>query len=116
MNSLTMKNHLIKKIKTLSYEQLELVANLIHQLEQNFESEKIIEAEEKAIKKWEYLLEKDKKNEQYNSISNEEIVLIRQFFIRESKNLPLDLPKDDFFIADDFNAPLPDDIIDLFYQ
>jgi hypothetical protein len=42
--------------------------------------------------------------------------LIRGVLSSQGKNLPLDLPKDDFFIADNFNAPLPDDIIDLFYS
>jgi hypothetical protein len=49
-------------------------------------------------------------------LSNEEIKLIRRLLSHQGKNLPLDLLKDSFFIADDFNAPLPDDIIDLFYS
>lgn len=116
MNTATIKSQLIEKINTLSAEQLQLVAKLVHEFEQDFHSEKMTEKEEKAIEKWKYLLNH---NQQINNdilISNQEIKLIRGFLSSQGKNLPVDFPKDDFFIADDFNAPLPDDIIDLFYS
>jgi CRISPR/Cas system-associated endonuclease Cas3-HD len=116
VNTATIKNQLIEKINTLSAEQLQLVANLVSQFEQDFDSEKMTEKEEKAIAKWEFLLKNDKEINNNDPLSNEEIKLIRSVLSSQSKNLPVDLPKDDFFIADDFNAPLPDDIIDLFYS
>lgn len=116
MNSATIKNQLINKINNLSAEQLNLVANLVNQFEQDSHSDTMMEKEAKAIEKWEYLLKHHREMNDNDPISNEEIRLIRVVLSRQGKNIPLDLPKDDFFIADDFNAPLPDDIIDLFYQ
>ncbi|MGI0480523.1 hypothetical protein ACN4EE_07010 [Geminocystis sp. CENA526] len=116
MNTATVKNQLIEKINTLSAEQLQLVANLVSQFEEDFNSEKMTEKEEKAMAKWEYLLNKNQEINNNDPLSNEEIKLIRRLLSHQGKNLPLDLPQDNFFIADDFNAPLPDDIINLFYS
>jgi len=116
MDNITFKNQLIKKINTLSAEQLHLVANLVSQFEQDFNSEKMTEKESRAIAKWKFLLHNQKKINNNDSLSNEEIKLIRGFLSSEGEKLPVNLPKDDFFITDDFNAPLPDDIIDLFYS
>ncbi len=116
MNTATVKNQLIEKINTLSAEQLQLVADLVNQFEQDFNSEKMTEKEEKAIAKWKFLLHNQKKINNNDPLSNEEIKLIRGFLSSKGEKLPVNLPKDDFFITDDFNAPLPDDIIDLFYS
>lgn len=116
MNTATVKNQLIEKINTLSPEQLQLVANLVSQFEQDFNSEKMTEKESRAIAKWKFLLQNQQEINYNNPLSNEEINLIRGFLSRQGENLPINLPKDNFFIADDFNAPLPDEIIDLFYS
>jgi hypothetical protein len=116
MNITTVKKQLIEKINTLSAEQLQLIANLVNEFEQDFNSEKMTEKESQAIAKWEYLLKNKQEINKNTPLSNEEIKLIRDLLSRQGKDLLFDLPKDNFFIADDFNAPLPDDIIDLFYS
>jgi len=47
-------------------------------------------------------------------LSNEKIEEILQTYRRENKNRPIGLAKGDFVVPDDFNAPLPDDILTLF--
>ena len=95
-----MQKELIEKLKNLSVEQLQLVANLINQIE--------IDSHAKAMKKWEHLLKYHQEMNDDDPISNEEIQIIRNTLRSQNKNIPLDLPKDDFFIADDFNDPLRD--------
>ncbi len=72
--------------------------------------------ESKILKKWQYLLEHDLELDQQNPLSESELEVIRQILIRQNKPRP-DVPKrEEIFIADDFNAPLPDDILDSFYS
>jgi hypothetical protein len=74
------------------------------------------ESESEIIKKWEYLLEHDQELDPENPLSDSELEVIRQILIRQNKPRP-DVPKtEEIFIADDFNAPLPDDILDSFYS
>jgi hypothetical protein len=47
-------------------------------------------------------------------LSNEEIEKIWQSYRQENKCRPLGLAKGKFKVPDDFNEPLPDEILDLF--
>jgi hypothetical protein len=116
MNTATIKNSLIEKIKHLSVDQLKLVENLVNQFDLTSNSVEMTLQESQAMEKWEYLVKHHQEMDDTNPLSNEDITLIRQFFKKQNKTIPLDLPKAEIFIADDFNDPLPDDIIDLFYQ
>lgn len=76
----------------------------------------LTENESEIIKKWQHLLEHDLELDEDNPLSEEELEVIRQILIRQNKPRP-DVPKrEEIFIADDFNAPLPDDILDSFYS
>ncbi len=46
-------------------------------------------------------------------LTNEEIEQILQIYRQENKSRPAGLCKGDFVVSDDFNAPLPDEILDL---
>ena len=46
-------------------------------------------------------------------LTNEEIEQILQIYRQENKYRPAGLCKGDFVVPDDFNAPLPDEILDL---
>ena len=111
-----MKNHLIEKIKTLSEEQLELVAALINQFELSSDFGVMTVQESQAMAKWKYLLKHDREMDKAEPLSDDELNIVRQVLSRQNKTRPVGLAKGEVFIADDFNEPLPDEIIDLFYQ
>jgi hypothetical protein len=47
-------------------------------------------------------------------LTNEEIDKVLQIYRQENKSRPLGLAKGEFIVPDDFNDPLPDEILDLF--
>ena len=47
-------------------------------------------------------------------LTNEEIDKMLQMYRQENKLRPLGLAKGEFVVPDDFNEPLPDEILDLF--
>ena len=47
-------------------------------------------------------------------ITNEDIDRIVEFYRQQNKQRPIGLAKGEFTVPDDFNAPLPDEILDLF--
>jgi hypothetical protein len=47
-------------------------------------------------------------------LSNEEIEQVLQTYRQQNKSRSLGLAKGDFIVPDDFNAPLPDEILSLF--
>ncbi len=47
-------------------------------------------------------------------ITNEDIDRIVESYRRQNKPLPIGLAKGEFVVPDDFNDPLPDEILDLF--
>lgn len=46
--------------------------------------------------------------------TNEDIDRIVESYRRQNKPLPIGLAKGEFTVPDDFNDPLPDEIVDLF--
>jgi ATP-dependent Clp protease ATP-binding subunit ClpA len=116
MNIATLKNDLINKLNNLSAEQLQTVANLVEQLEQDTDPETMTVREAKAMEKWEFLLKHDRERDESDPLSNQEIQMICEVLRRQNKNLPSGLAKSKLNIPDNFNEPLPDEILDLFYQ
>ena len=49
-------------------------------------------------------------------ITNEDIDCIVESYRQQNKPLPIGLAEGEFTVPDDFNDPLPDEIIDLFYN
>ena len=47
-------------------------------------------------------------------ITNEDIDKIQRSYRRQNKPLPIGLAKGEFTVPNDFNDPLPDEILDLF--
>jgi hypothetical protein len=47
-------------------------------------------------------------------LTNEEIDKVLQIYRQENKSRPSGLAKGEFVVPDDFNEPLPDEILDLF--
>ncbi len=47
-------------------------------------------------------------------ITNEDIDRIVESYRKQNKPLPIGLAKGEFVVPDDFNDPLPDEILDLF--
>lgn len=47
-------------------------------------------------------------------VTNEDIDRVVESYRRQNKPLPIGLAKGEFTIPDDFNDPLPDEILDLF--
>ena len=51
---------------------------------------------------------------QRRALTNEDIDRIVESYRQQNKPLPIGLAKGEFTVPDDFNAPLPDEILDLF--
>jgi hypothetical protein len=49
-----------------------------------------------------------------SSMTNEEIDKIVESYRQQNKLLPIGLAQGEFIVPDDFNDPLPDEILDLF--
>ncbi len=47
-------------------------------------------------------------------LSNEDIDQVVKFYRQQNKQRPIGLAKGEFTVPDDFNDPLPDEILDLF--
>lgn len=107
----------IKKMPIGLQEELLNYAQYLHsKFNKQSNLEFLTEQESLILKKWEYLVEHDCELDTENPLSDSELEIVRQILSRQSKKRP-DVPKkDEIFIADDFNAPLPEDIIESFYQ
>lgn len=88
-----LRDYLHQKLEQLSTEQLNSVWNFIKFLEYQ---QTLIQVE--------------------NPTTNEEIEQILQIYRQQNKLLPIGLAKGELNIPDDFNASLPDEILNLFEQ
>ena len=82
-----------RKLNNLSPEQLQSVHRFVESLE----------SQQKSI-------------HPKHPITNEDIDKIVESYRRQNKPLPIGLAKGEFTVPDDFNDPLPDEILDLFYN
>ena len=85
------REELARKLDKLSTEQLNSVCQFVEFLEYNQQS---VTTE--------------------TPITNEDIDRIVESYRRQNKPLPIGLAKGEFVTPDDFNDPLPDEILDLF--
>lgn len=112
MNVSQLKEWLTARLGGLSAAQLSQIENLIDGFESNIDEIR----ETLAWEKWQYLRDHHQERDNEEPLSNEEIGLVCSFLTKQNLSRPLEAEKQKVFIADDFNAPLPDDIIELFYS
>lgn len=62
----------------------------------------------------EFLEYKEQPSKSETPITNEDIDRVVATYRRENKPLPIGLAKGEFVVPEDFNDPLPDEILDLF--
>ena len=70
---------------------------------------------EKALQKWQFLVKNNQEMDRKNPLSENEIKIICQFLGQANQSRPVGLAKEEFAVPDDFNNPLPDEVLDLFY-
>jgi hypothetical protein len=116
MNLTELRNNLTEKLASLSEQQLNLVSQFVAQLELPHPSINNHEYEQKALQKWQYLKENNQELDDENPLTDQEIELICQVLSHQNKKRPAGLAQGEFTISYDFNEPLPEDIVDLFYQ
>lgn len=87
----TLRSHLHHKLDELPNEQLNLLWQFIAFLEYQ-----------------------QSPHQTESSMTNEEIDRIVESYRQQKKLLPIGLAKGEFVVPDDFNEPLPDEILDLF--
>ncbi len=100
------REELDRKLNNLSPEQLNSVCQFVEFLEYK---QHAIKTEHK-----EDLTEEDEANLPYPPVTNEDIDRIVEFYRRHNKSLLIGLAKGEFTVPDDFNDPLPDEILDSF--
>lgn len=109
-------NELEKMPLGLQEELLNYAQYLRSKLNNQNNLESLTTKELQIMKKWEYLLEQNQELDSESPVSDAELEIVRQILNRQNKSRP-DVPKrEEIYIADDFNAPLPDDILDSFYS
>ena len=116
MNNTELQNRLSEKIATLSPENL----NLIWQIVENLTQDKLSANTEKypveyLLQKWQYLINSNQELDPNHPLDNTDIQRICQFLSQSQQSRPVGLAQNEFTVPDDFNDPLPDEIIDLFY-
>ena len=92
------KEELERKLHNLSPEQLNSVCQFVEFLEYKQHATKT----------------EPEKNLPYPPETNEDIDKIVEYYRRQNKQRPIGLAKGEFTVPDDFNDPLPDEILDLF--
>ncbi|GBF79794.1 hypothetical protein AsFPU1_1194 [Aphanothece sacrum FPU1] len=116
MNDVELCQYLMEKLGILSPDELNLIWQFIDNLTQEKASNKsdnyLIE---KALKKWQFLIKNNQEMENKNPLSENEIKIICQFLGQANQSRPVGLAKEEFAVPDDFNNPLPDEVLDLFY-
>jgi hypothetical protein len=85
------REELDRKLNNLSPEQLDSVRQFVESMEHQQASA----------------------NQEY-PLTNEDIDRIIESYRQQNKPLPIGLAKGEFTVPDDFNEPLPDEILDLF--
>lgn len=87
----TIKDEINRKLNNLSPEQLQSVHQFVESLEP----------------------QPTPVNPEY-PLTNDDIDIIVESYRQQNKPLPIGLAKGEFTVPDDFNDPLPDEILDLF--
>jgi hypothetical protein len=116
MNKRELSNNLTEKLAFLSEEQLNLVSHFVDELKSQKTEISAHEYKEKAFQKWRYLIENNQELDEEQPLTDQEIQVICQIFSQENKKRPAGLCEGEFTIDDDFNDPLPEEILALFYR
>jgi len=118
--TMNLQTKILNELKKMPIELQEEVFNYAQYLRSKLNNQtslKSLTAKELEImKKWEYLLEYDQELDTENPLDDSELEVVRQVLSRQNKTRPNVPKKEEIYIAEDFNAPLPDDIIDSFYS
>jgi hypothetical protein len=116
MNDVELRQCLIEKLGILSPDNINLiwqfVDDLNHEQASNKSDNYLIE---KALQKWQFLIKNNQEMDRKNPLSENEIKIICQFLGQANQSRPVGLAKEEFAVPDDFNNPLPDEVLDLFY-
>lgn len=67
------------------------------------------------LNKWQHLCEKGQELDPENPLNESEISQIRQLLHSLNQSCPVGLAQGEFTVPDNFNDPLPDDILASFY-
>ena len=117
---MNLQTKILNELKKMPIELQEEVFNYAQYLRSKLNNQislKSLTAKELEImKKWEYLLEYDRELDTENPLDDSELEVVRQVLSRQNKTRPNVPKKEEIYIAEDFNAPLPDDILDSFYS
>ncbi len=116
MNNAELQHQITQKIATLSPENLNLIWQIVENLTQNQSSVNEQEfSTENLLQKWQYLIKNNQELKPDQPLENNDIQQICQFLSQSHESRPIGLAHNEFTVPDDFNDPLPDEIIDLFY-
>ncbi|MGK7943725.1 MAG: hypothetical protein AB4058_04580 [Microcystaceae cyanobacterium] len=100
----------------LKFEQILI---LVEQLPEDdkLKLRKVLQKDEQSvIKKWHYLIENHQELDELHPLSNSEIDTICQYLAQKNQTRPVIEAEQKIEIPDNFNDPLPDDILNSFYQ
>ena len=67
------------------------------------------------LQKWQYLSENGQELDPENPLTEAEIIQIRQLLHSLNQSCPVGLAQGEFTVPDNFNDPLPDDVLVSFY-
>lgn len=89
------REKLVRKLDKLSTEQINSVCQFVESLDVRLSSEEYSHEEEIPL-------------------TNKDIDRLVESYRQQNKPLPIGLAKGEFIVPDDFNEPLPDEILDSF--
>ncbi|BAG00314.1 MULTISPECIES: hypothetical protein [Microcystis] len=116
MNDVELRQLLTEKLAILSADNLNLVGQFIDKLTHQEAANKSDNyLTEKALQKWQFLVKNNQEMDNTNPLSENEIKIIWQFLSQSHRSRPVGLARGEFTISDDFNEPLPEEVLDLFY-
>jgi hypothetical protein len=116
MSDVDLRQSLTEKLAVLSADNLNLVWQFIDNLTPTEASNKPDNyLTKQALQKWQFLIKNNQEIDITNPLSENEIKIICQFLNRSHQSRPVGLSAGEFTISDDFNEPLPDEVLDLFY-
>ena len=99
----------------LNFEQILTLVKQLPEEDQLKLSQVLQKDESKIIEKWQYLVEHHQELDESSPLSNREIDIICQYLANQNQRRPIINPEQKIDISDNFNDPLPDEILKTFY-
>ena len=112
MNETKLKHRLNQQLHSLSTDQLNRVCQFVENLSNEISPTQL---DEILLNKWQYLLEKGQELNPEQPLTETEITQIRHLLYSLNQSCPIGLAQGEFTVSDNFNDPLPDDILASFY-